>query len=346
MPGERLNEEEKRINDLISIDAPGIPIKITSGGPSRQDSSRLGLDLVPCHCEFVLVHDAARPFIKPALIRRVREALESGCSYVVPGIAATDTIKRINGENPRTILETVDRYRLIQAQTPQGFIRQNLIRAHEWALGNDFSGTDDAVLLERLGEKGHVVEGDADNIKITYPKDLALLRTEMAGAIPCIGTGYDVHRYGGPRPLRLGGIAIPGGFTVAAHSDGDVLIHALIDAILGCSGLGDIGLHFPDSEQKLENASSAVLLDAALEMSREAGIRLCNVDMTVIAQMPKLSPFREQIRSNVGRLLSLESEYINFKATTEEGLGFTGSGEGIKALVSVSALRAPKGSYQ
>lgn len=155
---------------------------------------------------------------------------------------------------------------------------------------------------------------------------------------PCAGMGYDVHRYGPGRPLKLGGVLIPGGPEVVAHSDGDVLLHALMDALLGCAALGDIGQHFPDSQARYEGISSAVLLDQVLEMLRGAGLELSHVDLTIVAQTPRLSPFREEIRKNVARLLGLDTARVNLKATTEEGLGFTGRSEGIKAYAVVSAL--------
>ena len=162
---------------------------------------------------------------------------------------------------------------------------------------------------------------------------------------PCTGMGYDVHRYGPGRPLKLGGVPIPDGPEVVAHSDGDVLLHALMDALLGCAGLGDIGRHFPDNQARFEGISSAVLLDQVLEMLYGAGVTLCHADLTIVAQAPRLSPFREEIRKNVARLLGLDKAHVNLKATTEEGLGFTGRAEGIKAYAVVSALTGAAPSF-
>ncbi len=156
---------------------------------------------------------------------------------------------------------------------------------------------------------------------------------------PCSGFGYDVHRYGGNRPLRLGGVDIPCEYGISAHSDGDVLLHALMDAMLGCLCEGDIGMHFPDSDPSYENISSVLLLGHVMELWRKSGLRLCHADLTVIAQKPKLAPFADQIRNNVSAILGLDPRRVNFKATTEEGLGFTGELRGIKACAVVSAIR-------
>ena len=153
--------------------------------------------------------------------------------------------------------------------------------------------------------------------------------------------GYDVHRYGSGRPMKLGGIIIPNAPEVIAHSDGDVLLHALMDALLGCAALGDIGRLFPDADARFDNISSAVLLDDVLERFRDAGLTLCHVDLTVVAQTPKLAPHREEIRKNVARLLGLGTDSVNIKATTEEKLGFTGACEGIKAYAVATAFQLP-----
>lgn len=197
--------------------------------------------------------------------------------------------------------------------------------------------TDDASLLEALSFEVRVIQGEAANVKITRPEDLDLLRDEAP--IPSIrtGMGYDVHRYGQGRPMRLGGVSIPNAPEVLAHSDGDVLLHALSDALLGCACLGDIGQHFSDKDARFEGISSAILLHQVLDMVREAGCTPCHVDMTIVAQVPKLAPYREEIRKNVARLMGLPASSVNLKATTEEHLGFTGRSEGIKAYAVVTA---------
>ncbi|MDR3357918.1 MAG: 2-C-methyl-D-erythritol 4-phosphate cytidylyltransferase [Desulfovibrio sp.] len=332
-PEEFFPEEEKRLRELRRTSDPGLPWVITTGGGRRQDSVRRGLAALPPHTRRTLVHDAARPFVSPGLIRRVCAALVHE-DAVIPALPVTDTLKRI--ENNR-VSATLPRENLIAAQTPQGFTADLLARAHERARERCLAATDDAALMEDAGHSVRVIAGEPKNVKITNPDDLALLADTPAPR-PCIGMGHDAHRYGGERPFVLGGVRIPGGPEVLAHSDGDALLHALMDALLGCAGLGDIGQHFPDSDARFENISSAVLLSEVLKMTRNAGIRPTHADMTIVAQIPRIAPWREEIRNNVARLLNLPAECVNLKAGTEEGMGFTGRCEGIKTYAVVSAL--------
>ncbi|SDF47171.1 2-C-methyl-D-erythritol 4-phosphate cytidylyltransferase [Desulfovibrio legallii] len=337
-PPERRAVEEERLRALCRSHDFGLPWRCAAGGPARQDSVRLGLEALPPRTRFALVHDAARPFASPALVARVCAALQQGAAGVVPALPVTDTIKTVEGDR---VLATLPRHSLAAVQTPQGFRCDVLHRAHQAALaaGNG-PATDDAALLEALGEEVRVVPGEAANVKLTRPEDLSLLRPAAPAPRFCTGFGYDVHRYGPGRPMRLGGVPIAEGPQVVAHSDGDVLLHALADALLGCAGLGDIGRHFPDSDPALEGVSSALLLDQVLTMVREAGVTPCHADLTVVAQKPRLSPHGAAIRKNVARLLGLPLTCVNVKATTEEGLGFTGRLEGIKACAVVSAQAA------
>ncbi len=349
LPEEYLAEEQARmrfLDDLppLAADASysftgrpaplGLPWKAVAGGPLRQDSVYNGLRALPPHCSFVLVHDAARPFIGATLVNKVLDAVEEGAVGAIPGLPVTDTIKSVrNG----LIEHTPDRASLRAVQTPQAFRLDVLIAAHEQARAAGRTATDDAALLEALGHSPRLVPGEAANRKITTPEDLELLHD--APRLPCCGYGYDVHRYGGGRPMKLGGVEIPGAPGIVAHSDGDVLLHALMDAILGCACLGDIGRLFPDSDPALDNISSAVLLDEVLRLAAGAGVELVQADCTIIAQIPRIAPHRETVRRNLARLLGLDERRVNVKATTEEGLGFTGEGRGVKAAVLVTALR-------
>lgn len=335
--------EALRLGGLAADDDLGIPWLVVAGGPQRQDSVRLGLAAVPHRVRQVLIHDAARPFLTAGLVRRICATLAEGCCAVIPGLPVTDTIKLVDAAAPELVVQTPSRDCLRAVQTPQGFDAELLREAHAHACAGGAPATDDAALMEAMGHPVRIIPGEADNVKITNPEDLTLLRTPTPAQFPCTGLGYDVHRFGGDRPLRLGGVEIPGAPGVLAHSDGDVLLHALMDAILGCTTLGDIGQHFPDSDPALEGISSALLLDHVLELAMETGVRLCHVDMTLVAQQPRLSPWREEIRVNVATLLGLGKEHVNLKATTEEGLGFTGRGEGIKAWALVSAFRGVGG---
>lgn len=334
-PEQRLCEQTAYLHGLI--DDIGLPWLAVAGGVRRQDSVRLGLAALPARTKYALVHDAARPFVSPALIRRVSEALHEGALAVIPGLPLVDTIKRVSCG---LVTATLPRDELAAVQTPQGFAFAELLAAHQQALGDALDVTDDAALMEAYGHAVRVVAGEAANMKITHPEDLARLALtpdSRAEFQPRTGMGYDVHRYGGQRPLILGGVLIPNGPCVHAHSDGDVLLHALMDALLGCACLGDIGMHFPDANAMYDGISSALLLDKTLEMVRDAGLKPCHIDMTIVAQSPRLAPYRAEIRKNVARLLALPQDCVNIKATTEEHLGFTGRAEGIKAYAVVTA---------
>lgn len=326
----------KQLRQFFKSEDLGVQWTVCQGGARRQDSVFNGLRELPRDCDGVLVHDSARPFVSGRIISGLIDELNSGARGVIPAIPVTDTVKRVDGD---TVTETLNRSELRAVQTPQAFETGLLVEAHQKAEAEGWEVTDDASMVERLAEVA-VIPGEQANVKITTPDDLK--RLEVAKTpVPCVGWGYDVHRFGGEndRPLVLGGVPIPGKQTIIAHSDGDVLLHALADAVLGTFGGGDIGTHFPDTDAKFDGANSGVLLKEVLAMAETAGARIVHVDMTVIAQVPKLAPHAKQIAKNVCRLLGLEPEQVNFKATTEEKLGFTGEKKGLKAVVSVTALR-------
>lgn len=327
-PPDELDERRELVAELAKTRSFPLPYRVAAGGERRQDSVRNGLAALPESCARVLVHDAARPFAKPIMIQRLIEALENGAQGVIPAIEVKDTIKLVDGCN---VIETLQRGRLAAAQTPQGFDRKILEEAHRRALEEGWEVTDDASMLEQMGVSVRIAPGEEDNVKITTWSDLELLQDAKSAAI-CIGQGYDVHRYGEGRPMVLGGVPIPNAPQVVAHSDGDVLLHALMDALLGAAGLGDIGQHFPDNDQAYSNASSAVLLQEVLDLIKRHGVYPSHVDMTVIAQTPKIAPWRDKIRANTAAMLGLPEHSVNLKATTEEGLGFTGEKLGVKAM--------------
>lgn len=321
----------------------GLPWRTAAGGARRQDSVAAGLAALPRDCDSVLVHDSARPFASAALMQRVFQALEDGHQAAIPGIAVADTIKSVDERG--LVRLTHDRSGLRAVQTPQGFALAPLLQAHEKARAEGWDVTDDAALLERLELPVLVVEGEERNRKITTAQDLALLQSPsrnpeaaLPSLLPRTGFGYDVHRYGGNRPFLLGGVPIRCDVAVAAHSDGDTLLHALMDALLGCVGGGDIGALFPDSDPAFDGISSGVLLAEVLERVRTDGLILTHVDITVIAQTPRIAPHREAIAANLAKLLELPPRAVNVKATTEEGLGFTGEKKGIKVVAVVSGL--------
>lgn len=347
-PPDALSRCEAEVRALDARHPLGLPWKAVGGGAERDDSVRNGLAALPKPVRRLLIHDAARPFMSARLVRDVCAALGAGALAVIPALPVTDTIKMVDGDR---VISTLPRHQLAAVQTPQGFARAELEAAHaaraaDLVCGRASPVTDDAMLMEAAGHVVRIVAGEKANCKITTVEDMALL-SPSPSLQPRTGMGYDVHRYAPDaaapkaRPMKLGGVAIDGAPAVLAHSDGDVLLHALCDALLGCACLGDIGEHFPDADARFDNISSAVLLDQVLTRVRRAGVRPCHADITLVAQKPRLSAHKEAIRTNVARLLQLPPGAVNVKATTEESLGFTGREEGIKAYAVVSALYSP-----
>jgi 2-C-methyl-D-erythritol 4-phosphate cytidylyltransferase/2-C-methyl-D-erythritol 2,4-cyclodiphosphate synthase len=333
-PQAEVDRRRKETEELFAAHAPGLPWRTAPGGRRRQDSVLNALDALPPECSRVLVHDSARPFFSAGLTSALLDALDNGAKAAIPALPVKDTIKRARDT---IITETLDRSELFAVQTPQAFDAETLKRAHERAAAENASVTDDASMVENMGIEVKIVSGEEDNVKITTPEDLKRLKEDKP-ALPVTGFGYDLHRYGPGRPLKLGGMPIAGGPEVVAHSDGDVLLHALADAVLGCAGLGDIGMHFPDTDRSLENMSSGILLDHALGLALQHGVRIVHADITVVAQVPKLSPHREAIRKNLAGLMGLPLERVSVKATTEEGLGATGEKKAIKAYALVTGV--------
>lgn len=334
-PPAMLDASARIAEELVSRQPFGLPWKTAPGGKRRQDSVAAGLAALPKECDTVLVHDSARPFFSAGLATRLLDALSDEIPAAIPALAVTDTVKEV--ESGR-VVRTLDRSRLYAVQTPQAFRRDVLEAAHELSRSENLEATDDASLVEALGRPVAVVEGESGNVKITTPEDARLLDKE-AVMIPVTGFGYDVHKYGPGRPMVLGGVPIQGGPEVVAHSDGDVLLHALTDALLGCMGGGDIGQRFPDSDPAYAGMESSLFLREVLEDARRSGLEIVHADLTIIAQIPKVGPHRERIVKNVAALLGLPPERVAVKATTEEGLGFTGEKKGIKSVAVVTAVR-------
>jgi 2-C-methyl-D-erythritol 4-phosphate cytidylyltransferase/2-C-methyl-D-erythritol 2,4-cyclodiphosphate synthase len=308
-----------------------------TGGATRQESVRAGLEALAPHApDVVLVHDAARPFFPPGTIASLLAALEA-VPGAIPAVAVADTLKR--GREGR-IVETVPREGLWRAQTPQAFRFPLLLALHRSA-GD--GATDDAAILEAAGHAVALVPGHEDNIKLTYPEDLVRLERVLSAAmIPRVGTGFDVHAFAERRRLVLCGIEVPHDRGLAGHSDADVGIHALCDAIYGALADGDIGRHFPPSEAAWKDADSARFLRHAAERIAACGGVLANADVTLICERPKISPHAGAMRARLAELLSAGVECISVKATTTEKLGFTGRGEGIAAQ-AVATVLVPRG---
>ena len=305
-----------------------------AGGATRQDSVRAGLEALAVHApDVVLVHDAARPLIPPGTIPALLAALERAPG-AIPAAPVADTLKRVADG---MITATVPRDGLFRAQTPQAFRFADLLAAHRNP--PDAAVTDDASLLEAAGLPVAIVPGSEDNIKLTYAEDLPRLERAMtAHLIPRVGTGFDVHVLEAGRRLMLCGIAVPHDKGLAGHSDADVGIHALCDAIYGALAEGDIGRHFPPSEASWKDADSARFLVHAAGRIAARGGMLANADVTLICERPKISPHAAAMAARLAALLDVDPSRISVKATTTEKLGFTGRGEGIAAQAVATVL--------
>lgn len=302
-------------------------LTIVAGGRRRQDSVKAGLDVLGDDTEIVLVHDAARPLVSRQLIVRCYEAaIASGAA--IAAVPVKDTLKK--GDAHGRVIKTIDRNNLWQAQTPQAARRALLLKAYQ--INGEVDVTDEASLLEKAAIPVTIVEGAESNIKITRPEDLflaeRLLSQNMAPNFR-IGHGYDAHRFAENRRLVLGGVTIPHSHGLAGHSDADVLTHALCDALLGAMGSGDIGKHFPDSDVQYANISSIFLLEQVIQLAGQKGLTLVNADITLVCQAPRLAAFLPQMQKILGQTCLVAAELINIKATTTEGMGFTGRKEGI-----------------
>lgn len=302
------------------------------GGVTRQESVRLGLEsLVATSPEIVLIHDAARPFVDRPLVDRLLRALDDA-DGAVPGVPMTDTLTRV-AEGRRA--GSVDRSDLVRAQTPQAFRFAAILAAHRAAEGGEH--TDDAGVAEAAGLVVAVVPGSEDNIKVTTPEDMArgiarLTRDRETH----VGTGFDVHAFGPGDHVALCGVRIPHERGLVGHSDADVGLHALTDALLGAIACGDIGSHFPPSDPRWRGADSSLFLAEAGRLVRAAGGAIVNVDVTLICERPKVGPHREAMRARIAAILDIEPARVSVKATTTERLGFTGREEGIAAQATAS----------
>ena len=311
------------------------------GGKTRQESARKGLKKIGKN-GYVLIHDAARPLVSAELITALCTRLKKE-DAVIPALPVTDTLKRRTGK--KTITESRDN--LWAVQTPQGFKSALIGKLHEKFSGE--SCTDDAALCEKAGVDFSFVTGDRKNIKVTHAEDLALAEEYLAGRLGDIrtGTGYDVHRLVSPanatRKLMLCGIEVRHAKVLEGHSDADVALHAITDALLATICDGDIGLHFSPKDARWKNADSAQFLKHAAELVHAQGGVISHIDATIICEAPKISPHRDAMRQRIAAILGLPVSRVSLKATTTEGLGFTGRGEGI-AAEAVATVRLPFGA--
>ncbi|AMJ60165.1 bifunctional 2-C-methyl-D-erythritol 4-phosphate cytidylyltransferase/2-C-methyl-D-erythritol 2,4-cyclodiphosphate synthase [Bosea sp. PAMC 26642] len=332
--------DEMRYADAIADLATDKLVGPTTGGVTRQESVRRGLQAL-AKSGFrgvVLVHDAARPFVSGALIQRaIAAAVEAPAA--IPALPVTDTIKRVDAQGH--VEETPARARLVSVQTPQAFEFDRLLAAHDAAsaAGQD-SFTDDAALMEWAGHRVATFPGDPANVKLTHAEDF--VRAQNARSLTVrVGSGYDVHALGPGDHVWLGGIRIPHAQGVIAHSDGDVALHALTDALLGALADGDIGTHFPPSDPQWRGASSDRFLAFAAGRVAERGGLIDHLDITIVCEAPKVGPHRETIRARIAEIAGIRIAQVAIKATTSERLGFTGRGEGLAAFATAT-VRLPE----
>ena len=384
----RAFEECPSVDDVIVIVAPGevestLSVvgtwseiskvrNVVAGGATRQESVCRGLAHLGAACDIVVVHDGARPLIRPHTISRVVGEARASAAAIV-AVPVRDTIKTVRGGE---VVSTLDRDSLWAAATPQAFRRDLIESAHETGTGGGISATDDSMLVERTGVRVKVVQGEYANIKITTPEDLviaeALLAAMKTNRIPeggpaslveegpqlaklwargapngaadhgpwvRVGIGFDVHRLTRGRALVLGGVTVPFELGLEGHSDADVILHAIADAMLGACALGDIGRLFPDTDRAFEGMSSAVILERVRQLVEGAGYVVDNVDAMLLAERPKIAPYVDAMRERVARVLGVPVGCVSIKATTMEGMGFVGRGEGMACYATCSVRR-------
>lgn len=323
--------------------ATGTPEKLSTpaiGGDTRQASVLNGLEALEASSpDLVLIHDAARPFVSAPTIANVIAALRDRPASLA-ALAVTDTLKRASVDG--IVEKTISRDGLWRAQTPQGFHFVPILAAHRKAADAGLGQfTDDAAIAEWAGLDVAIVEDSPSNVKLTTAEDLELADhqlTSQTGFEPRTGSGFDVHRFTAGDHVWLGGVRIPHTHKLEGHSDADVILHALTDALLGAIGDGDIGQHFPPSDPKWKGAASRLFLDDAARRVRDRGGRIVNVDITVLAEAPRIGPHRPAMQALIGEVLGLTADRIGIKATTMEGMGFIGRREGIAAMASASVL--------
>jgi 2-C-methyl-D-erythritol 4-phosphate cytidylyltransferase/2-C-methyl-D-erythritol 2,4-cyclodiphosphate synthase len=318
--------------------AAGLALPPAFGGASRQISARNGLEaLAPHEPDVVLIHDGARPFVSPGLVARaVRAAHIHGAA--VPGMTVTDTIKQVDDTR---IVASPDRAALRAVQTPQAFRFDLIFDAHRAA--PRFDMTDDAGVAEAAGHPVHMFDGDPNNFKVTTMRDLEAAARRYAPALTDVrvGQGFDVHAYAEGDAVWLGGVKIPHTHKLDGHSDADVVLHALCDAIYGALGDGDIGAHFPPSEEKWRGAASSIFLEHAAARVRARGGEIAHLDVNLVCEAPRVGPHRDAMRARIAEIAGISIDRVGVKATTAEKLGFVGRGEGV-ACMALATVRLPE----
>ncbi|MBB4347452.1 MULTISPECIES: bifunctional 2-C-methyl-D-erythritol 4-phosphate cytidylyltransferase/2-C-methyl-D-erythritol 2,4-cyclodiphosphate synthase [Rhizobiaceae] len=337
-----IHPDDEELYAAATVGLAASDITLAFGGNTRQRSVYEGLKaLSATEATHVMIHDAARPFVDHAMLDRIAEAFDNGVDAVLPAVAVTDTLKRSGSDG--LVHETVPRSGLYAAQTPQSFLLSEIRSAHEKAAAlrrDDF--TDDAAIAEWSGLSVSIVEGSVDNIKLTVKRDMTMAdeRLTANALLPDVrtGNGYDVHQLVPGDGVTLCGVFIPHDQKLSGHSDADVALHALTDALLATCGAGDIGDHFPPSDMQWKGAPSKIFLDHAAKIVREKGGTIMNADVSLIAEAPKVGPHRDKMRENMAAILGISLDRCSVKATTNETIGFVGRREGIAAIATATVV--------
>ncbi|CAM3121745.1 bifunctional 2-C-methyl-D-erythritol 4-phosphate cytidylyltransferase/2-C-methyl-D-erythritol 2,4-cyclodiphosphate synthase [Paracoccus nototheniae] len=310
------------------------PVTLVTGGATRAASVRAGLAALHGQASHVLIHDGARPLVPDAVIQGVIDALQSGAAAAAPALPVSDALWRGAGG---IVSGTAPRDGLYRAQTPQGFILAQISMAHDLH-PND--AADDVELARLAGIEVAITPGSEDNLKITFPADFARAERMLDRPMDIrLGHGYDVHAFTAGDHVTLCGVQVPHDAGLLGHSDADVGMHALTDAIYGALAQGDIGRHFPPSDPQWKGADSAIFLAHAASLARDKGFRIGNADVTLICEMPKIGPHALDMAHRLSEIMGLEASRISVKATTSERLGFTGRGEGIAAIATATLIK-------
>ena len=322
--------------DLVHSVLQGAGTALTPGGATRTASVRAGLSALGT-ADTIFVHDAARPGLAPETIALLQRAIDRGADGVAPALAVADSLRRTDAA--QRIIGEVDRDGLVRVQTPQAF-RAPVLRAAYAAIADDVAFTDDLAVVRAHGGVCVTVEGDSRLMKLTRPEDLVLLERIMGSErIICVGNGVDAHRFSDGDHVTLCGVKVPHAKGLLGHSDADAGWHALVDAILGALGEGDIGAHFPPSDPQWKGADSERFLRRAVELAAAAGARILHVDITLICERPKVGPHRDRMRQRTAEVLGLPIERVSVKATTTERMGFLGREEGLAAQATATLDR-------
>ncbi|GAJ95955.1 bifunctional enzyme IspD/IspF [Rhizobium rhizogenes NBRC 13257] len=334
-------DDEKLLRSAQETIVDSSGVEIAFGGTTRQQSVLAGVrQLEKTGVSHVMIHDAVRPFFDHDLLDRVAAALAAGAPAVLPAMPVTDTLKR--ADTDALVTETVPRAGLYAAQTPQSFRLADILAAHEKAAAdNKTDFTDDAAIAEWAGLPVTLVAGSADNVKLTIKRDIAMADEKLsAGLLPDVrtGNGYDVHQLEPGDGVTLCGVFIPHDQTLKGHSDADVALHALTDALLATCGAGDIGDHFPPSDPQWRGAPSRIFIEHAARIVRDHGGTIMNADVSLIAEAPKVGPHREAMRAKLSEFLGISLERCSVKATTNEQIGFVGRREGIAAIATATVV--------